>query len=139
MKMIGRRPPSEFIVTLRLAFQQWIMLTRLLGTDEVRPWLASSRGLTLCLARLQKLREQLDGGPARTHPRPGRKLARRWLLTVSWRSGMILERQDLLRLRREGLRLPGRRRTQQWPGEHNRRPAGKTPLQRDRAVSQIIL
>jgi hypothetical protein len=57
------------------------------------------------VARLQKLRELLDGGPVRSHPRPGRRLDRRWSLTVSWRRGMIRERQDLLRLRREGLRL----------------------------------
>jgi hypothetical protein len=57
------------------------------------------------VARLQKLRELLDGGPVRLHPRPGRRLDRRWSLTVSWRWGMIRERQDLLRLRREGLRL----------------------------------
>ena len=57
------------------------------------------------LARLQKLRELLDGGPARLHPRPGRRLDRRWSLTVSWRRGMIRERQDLLRLRRDGLKL----------------------------------
>jgi hypothetical protein len=57
------------------------------------------------LARLQKLRERLHGGPARLHPRPGRRLDRRWSLTVSWRRGMIRERQDLLRLRRDGLKL----------------------------------
>ena len=57
------------------------------------------------VARLHKVRELLDGGPARLHPRPGRKLDRRWSLTVSYRRGMIRERQDLLRLRREGLRL----------------------------------
>jgi hypothetical protein len=57
------------------------------------------------LARLQKLRELLDGGPARLHPRPGRRLDRRWSLTVSWRRGMIRERQALLRLRRDGLKL----------------------------------
>jgi hypothetical protein len=57
------------------------------------------------VARLQKLREQLDGGPARLHPRPGRKLDRRWSLTVSYRWGMIRERQDLLRLRHSGLKL----------------------------------
>ena len=57
------------------------------------------------LARLKKLRELLDGGPVRLHPRPGRKLDRGWSLTVSYRRGMIRERQDLLRLRREGLRL----------------------------------
>jgi hypothetical protein len=57
------------------------------------------------VARLQKLRELLDGGPARLHPRPGRRLDRRWSLTVSWRRGMIRERQDLLRLRRAGLEL----------------------------------
>jgi hypothetical protein len=56
------------------------------------------------VARLQKLRELLDGGPARLHPRPGRKLDRRWSLTVSYRRGMIRERQDLLRLRRDGLK-----------------------------------
>jgi hypothetical protein len=60
---------------------------------------------TARLARLQKLRELLDGGPARLHPRPGRRLDRRWSLTVSWRRGMIRERQDLLRLRRSGLEL----------------------------------
>ena len=57
------------------------------------------------VARLQKLRELLDGGPARLHPRPGRRLDRRWSLTVSLRRGMIRERQDLLRLRRDGLKL----------------------------------
>jgi hypothetical protein len=57
------------------------------------------------VARLQKLRELLDGGPVRLHPRPGRKLDRRWSLTVSYRRGMIRERQDLLRLRRDGLKL----------------------------------
>ena len=57
------------------------------------------------LARLLKLRALLDGRPARLHPRPGRRLDRRWSLTVSWRRGMIRERQDLLRLRGEGLRL----------------------------------
>jgi hypothetical protein len=57
------------------------------------------------VARIQKLRKLLNGGPARLHPRPGRKLDRRWSLTVSYRRGMIRERQDLLRLRREGLRL----------------------------------
>jgi hypothetical protein len=57
------------------------------------------------VARLQKLRELLDGGPVRLHPRPGRKLDRRWSLTVSYRRGMIRERQDLLRLRLDGLKL----------------------------------
>ena len=57
------------------------------------------------VARLQKLRKQLDGGPVRLHPRPGRKLDRRWSLTVSWRRGMIREREDLLRLRHSGLKL----------------------------------
>jgi hypothetical protein len=57
------------------------------------------------VARLRKLRELLDGAPLRLHPRPGRRLDRRWSLTVSLRRGMISERQDLLRLRREGLRL----------------------------------
>jgi hypothetical protein len=57
------------------------------------------------LARLQNLRKQLDGGPARLHPRPGRRLDRRWSLTVSWRRGMIRQRQDLLQLRRDGLKL----------------------------------
>jgi hypothetical protein len=57
------------------------------------------------VARLKKLRELLDGGPARLHPRPGRRLDRRWSLTVSWRRGMIRERKDLLRLRLDGLKL----------------------------------
>jgi hypothetical protein len=57
------------------------------------------------VARLQKLRDLLDGGPARLHPRSGRKLDRRWSLTVSWRRGMIRQRQDLLRLRNDGLKL----------------------------------
>jgi hypothetical protein len=57
------------------------------------------------VARLQKLRKLLDGGPLRLHPRPGRKLDRRWSLTVSWRRGMIREREDLLRLRHSGLKL----------------------------------
>ena len=57
------------------------------------------------MARLQKLRELLDGGPVRLHPRPGRRLDRRWSLTVSWRRGMIRQRQDLLRRRRDGLKL----------------------------------
>jgi hypothetical protein len=57
------------------------------------------------MARLQKLRELLDGGPARLHPRPGRRLNRLWSLKVSWRRGMIRQRQDLLRLRHDGLKL----------------------------------
>jgi hypothetical protein len=57
------------------------------------------------MVRMQKLRGMLHGGAARLHPRPGRRLDRRWSLTVSWRRGMIRERQDLLRLRREGLKL----------------------------------
>jgi hypothetical protein len=57
------------------------------------------------LARLQKLRELLDGGPVRLHPRPSRRMDRRWSLTVSWRRGMIRQRQDLLRPRRDGLKL----------------------------------
>jgi len=57
------------------------------------------------MARLQKLRELLDGGPARLHTRPGRTLDRRWSLTVSWRRGMIRQRQDLLRQRLDGLKL----------------------------------
>jgi len=57
------------------------------------------------MARLQKLRGMLDGGPARLHPRPGRRLDRRWSLTVSWRRGMIRQRQDLLRRRLDGLEL----------------------------------
>ncbi len=57
------------------------------------------------VARLQKLRELLDGGPVRLHPRPGRRLDRRWSLTVSWRRGMIRQRQDLLRQRLDGLKL----------------------------------
>jgi hypothetical protein len=57
------------------------------------------------VARLHKLRELLDGGPVRLHPRPGRRLDRRWSLTVSWRRGMIREREDLLRLRHSGLKL----------------------------------
>ena len=39
------------------------------------------------VARLQKLRELLDGGPVRLHPRPGRRLDRRWSLTVSLPEG----------------------------------------------------
>jgi hypothetical protein len=57
------------------------------------------------MAHLQKLRGMLDGGAARLHPRPGRRLDRRWSLTVSWRRGMIRQRQDLLRLRLDGLKL----------------------------------
>jgi hypothetical protein len=57
------------------------------------------------VARLQKLRKLLDGDPVRLHPRPGRRLDRRWSLTVSWRRGMIREREDLLRLRHSGLKL----------------------------------
>ena len=34
----------------------------------------------------------LGGGPVRLHPRPGRRLDRRWSRTVSWRRGMIRER-----------------------------------------------
>jgi hypothetical protein len=57
------------------------------------------------VARLHKLRALLDGGPVRLHPRPGRRLDRRWSLTVSWRRGMIREREELLRLRHSGLKL----------------------------------
>ena len=31
------------------------------------------------MARLRELRELLDGGPVRLHPRPGRRLDRRWI------------------------------------------------------------
>jgi hypothetical protein len=55
------------------------------------------------LARLQELRELLDGGPARLNP--SRQLDRRWSLTISWRRGMIRERQDLLRQRLDGPKL----------------------------------
>jgi hypothetical protein len=48
------------------------------------------------MARLQKLRELLGGGPARLHPRPGRALDRRRELTISLRRAMIRQRQDLL-------------------------------------------
>jgi hypothetical protein len=48
------------------------------------------------MARLQKLRELLNGDPARLHPRPGRALDRRRELTISLRRAMIRERQDLL-------------------------------------------
>jgi hypothetical protein len=41
------------------------------------------------VARLHKLRELLDGGPVRLHPRLGRRLDRRWSLTVSWRRRRI--------------------------------------------------
>ena len=48
------------------------------------------------MARLQKLRELLNGDPARLHPRPGRALDRRRELTISLRRAMIRQRQDLL-------------------------------------------
>jgi hypothetical protein len=51
------------------------------------------------VARLQKLRELLDGGPARLHPRRGRALDRRRELTISLRRAMIRQREDLLHLR----------------------------------------
>jgi hypothetical protein len=51
------------------------------------------------VARLKRLREFLDGDPARLHPRPGRSLDRRRELTVSLRRAMIRQRQDLLHLR----------------------------------------
>ena len=51
------------------------------------------------MARLEKLRELLDGGPARMHPRLGRALDRRSGLTISLRRAMIRQRQDFLHLR----------------------------------------
>jgi hypothetical protein len=48
------------------------------------------------MARLQKLRELLDGGPARLYPRRGRSLDRRRELTISLRRAMIRQRQHLL-------------------------------------------
>jgi hypothetical protein len=57
------------------------------------------------VARLKKLRDLLDVGAARLCPRPGRKIDRRLSLTVSYRRGMIREREELLRLRRSGLKL----------------------------------
>jgi hypothetical protein len=56
------------------------------------------------VARLQKLRELLDGGPVRLKPRPGRRLDRRWSLTISWQRGMIRGRQHLLGRRFDGLK-----------------------------------
>jgi hypothetical protein len=50
------------------------------------------------VARLQKLRELLDGGPARLRPRRGRSLDRRRELTLSLRRAMIRQRQALLPL-----------------------------------------
>jgi hypothetical protein len=54
------------------------------------------------MARLQKLRELLDGGPARLHPRRGRSLDRRRELTISLRRAMIRQRQDLFPLHLDG-------------------------------------
>jgi hypothetical protein len=57
------------------------------------------------MARLQKLRELLDGGPARLQPRPGRALDRRRELTISLRRALIRQRQDLLPQRLDWLKL----------------------------------
>jgi hypothetical protein len=56
-------------------------------------------------ARLQKLRELLNGDPARLHPRRGRSLDRRRELTISLRRALIRQRQDLLPQRLDGLNL----------------------------------
>jgi hypothetical protein len=48
------------------------------------------------VARLERLREFLDGGPARLHPRRGRSLDRPRELTLSLRRALIRQRQDLL-------------------------------------------
>jgi hypothetical protein len=55
------------------------------------------------MARLQKLRELLDGVQARLHPRPGRSLDRRRELTISLRRAMIRQRQQLLSRPLDGL------------------------------------
>ena len=57
------------------------------------------------VARLKRLREQLDGGPARLRPRQGRALDRRRELTLSLRRSLIRQRQDLLPQRLNGLEL----------------------------------
>jgi hypothetical protein len=57
------------------------------------------------MARLQKLRELLDGGAVRLRPRPGRALDRRRELTVSLRRSLIRQRQDLLPKQLDGLKL----------------------------------
>jgi hypothetical protein len=57
------------------------------------------------MARLQKLRRLLEGGPARLRPRPGRALDRRRELTISLRRSMIRQRQHLLPQRLDWLEL----------------------------------
>src|ERR1700722_879567 len=56
-------------------------------------------------ARLSELHELLDGGPAGLHPRGGRALDRKRELTISFRRAMIRQRQDLLPLRLDELKL----------------------------------
>ena len=57
------------------------------------------------VARLQKVRELLDGGPARLQPRTGRALDRRRELTISLRRALIRQRQDLLTQRHDEPKL----------------------------------
>jgi hypothetical protein len=57
------------------------------------------------MARLKELRELLDGGSARLHPRRGRVLDRRRDLTLSLRRALIRQRQDLFLLRLDERKL----------------------------------
>ena len=57
------------------------------------------------VTRLRKLRELLDGGPARLHPRRGRSLDRQCELTISLRRALIRQRQDLFLPRLDELKL----------------------------------
>jgi hypothetical protein len=45
--------------------------------------------------RIEKLRERLDGGPARVKPRPGRTLDRRWRTEQALRRVLIAERSRM--------------------------------------------
>jgi hypothetical protein len=55
------------------------------------------------MARIEKLRKLLEGGPVRLRPLPGRTIARRRELTFSLQKAMMAQRQDLLGRRAAGV------------------------------------
>jgi hypothetical protein len=52
--------------------------------------------------RIEQLRAQLQGGPVRLKPRPGRVLDRRRDLQISLRRGLVVKRLDMLQRWRAG-------------------------------------
>ena len=50
--------------------------------------------------RIERLRQRLQGGPARVRPRPGRTIDRRWRTEVALRRALIAERSGLKGVRK---------------------------------------